>query len=64
YGSTPLHAACKRGHADVARLLLRWGADETIVDNRGRTAYQRLPAIDNVVEEYRPGIERLSKVLA
>ncbi|CAM9268902.1 unnamed protein product [Ectocarpus fasciculatus] len=64
YGSTPLHAACKRGHADVAHLLLRWGADETIVDNRGRIARKRLPAIANVVEEYRPGIERLSKVLA
>ncbi|CAN0273174.1 unnamed protein product, partial [Ectocarpus sp. 8 AP-2014] len=36
-GSTPLHVAGYNGDPEVVDLLLRWGADETAVDNNGDT---------------------------
>ncbi|CAM9409564.1 unnamed protein product [Ectocarpus sp. 12 AP-2014] len=44
-GKTPLHVACLSRGGDLAAvvdLLLRWGADETAVDNEGRTPAERL----------------------
>ncbi|CAN0135268.1 unnamed protein product [Ectocarpus sp. 4 AP-2014] len=44
-GRTPLHVACLSRGVDLAAvvdLLLRWGADETAVDNEGRTPAERL----------------------
>ncbi|CAM9578706.1 unnamed protein product [Ectocarpus sp. 12 AP-2014] len=44
-GKTPLHVACLPRGGDLAAvvdLLLRWGADETAVDNEGRTPAERL----------------------
>lgn len=37
-GKTPLHTACRCSNADAVELLLRWGADETLTDEDGRTA--------------------------
>lgn len=40
-GTTPLHQACRgprRGLEVAAKLLLQWGADKTILDNKERTA--------------------------
>ena len=34
---TPLHVACRCSSVDVVGLLLRWGADETLVDQDGKT---------------------------
>ena len=36
----PLHSAAQRGHADVVRLLLDYGADPSIKDRSRRTAIQ------------------------
>ncbi|CAM9824554.1 unnamed protein product [Ectocarpus fasciculatus] len=35
---TPLHYACYKSNAAAVELLLRWGADETIVDGEGESA--------------------------
>ena len=37
YGQTPLMYACRRGHFDVVRQLLRLGASQQMVSARGRT---------------------------
>ncbi|CAN0524143.1 unnamed protein product, partial [Ectocarpus sp. 8 AP-2014] len=37
-GCTPLHLACARSSVPAVELLLRWGADEKLVDNAGKTA--------------------------
>ena len=63
-GTTPLHLACLHGKADAAELLLRWGADETIVENFGNTPSQLIPDIARAAEQDRPELERLSKLLA
>ncbi|CAM9441344.1 unnamed protein product, partial [Ectocarpus sp. 12 AP-2014] len=47
YGETALHYAAaevgqRRGAVQVVDLLLRWGADETIVSKRGETAADRI----------------------
>ncbi len=36
-GRTALHLAAMRGHTEVARLLLAWGADAECADNDGWT---------------------------
>ncbi len=38
-GEGPLHAAAMGGHRSTFRLLLLFGADDTLVDMRGRTCY-------------------------
>ena len=40
-GDTPLHLACNYGHGDYVEILMTSGADETIVNEYGRTAAQR-----------------------
>ena len=35
----PLHSAIERGHEDVVRLLLAKGADPSLLDGEGQTAY-------------------------
>ncbi|CAM9744400.1 unnamed protein product [Ectocarpus fasciculatus] len=46
YGETALHSASvfaeRPGSVEVVDLLLRWGADETIVSKRGETAADRI----------------------
>ncbi|KAK9883076.1 hypothetical protein WA026_001278 [Henosepilachna vigintioctopunctata] len=37
-GWTALHWACKRGHEDIARILLKQGADPSILTNKNETA--------------------------
>ncbi|CAN0282717.1 unnamed protein product, partial [Scytosiphon promiscuus] len=37
-GRTALHIACRESHVDAVDLLLRWGADETILDKQGGSA--------------------------
>ena len=37
-GFTALHYACERGRADIVALLVKAGADQTILDRRNRTA--------------------------
>lgn len=37
-GNTPLHDACREGHADVCSDLLAAGADQTIVNENGKEA--------------------------
>ncbi|KAF0723179.1 hypothetical protein Ae201684P_021992 [Aphanomyces euteiches] len=37
WGHTPLHIACRAGHADVVRLLLLGGANQDLVNEAGRT---------------------------
>ena len=35
---TPLHKAAERGHKEVVQLLIESGADQNVVDKRGRTS--------------------------
>ena len=61
-GRTPLHISCVNGEADTADLLLRWGADETIVDHDGYTPSEFIPNID-IAPEARPRVECLTELL-
>eukprot|EP00903_Cladosiphon_okamuranus_P014959 g13847.t1 len=60
---TPLHAACSCHEPDAADLLLRWGADETIVDNDGQTPSQWIPDIARASENHQPRLNLLSRLL-
>ncbi|CAM9872901.1 unnamed protein product [Scytosiphon promiscuus] len=63
-GSSPLHFACEERNAVAADQLLRWGADETAVDENGCTPSERIPAVaDGDCQELRLRVERLSKLL-
>ena len=44
YHQTPLYLACWRGHAEIIRLLLKWGADPTIRANGGMSCVNALKA--------------------
>ncbi|CAN0084587.1 unnamed protein product, partial [Ectocarpus sp. 6 AP-2014] len=49
-GNTPLHLACYRQHKGLEApvdLLLRWGADETALNNAGKTPAGLLDGHDN-----------------
>lgn len=48
-GRTPLHAAAARGHAELAKLLVGAGADETRKDSAGRTAAELATAAGHAV---------------
>eukprot|EP00903_Cladosiphon_okamuranus_P005667 g5630.t1 len=63
-GWTPLHEACSQGQADHADLLLGWEADETIVDDSGKTLSHWISDIANVEDGDRLSLERLTKLLA
>lgn len=45
-------------------LLLRWGADETNVNDDGITPSQLIPDVAQASEQRRPKLERLTKLLA
>lgn len=67
-GQAPLHYAAaqagKKGTADMADLLIRWGADETIADKNGQKALDVIGS--RVREEGRlaQDMERVRKLLA
>jgi hypothetical protein len=42
-GSTPLHIACETGRLDIVAKLIKYNANRTIVDKRGRIPLQLLP---------------------
>ena len=44
YNQTPLYLACWRGHTEIIRLLLNWGADPTIRANGGMSCVNALKA--------------------
>ncbi|CAM9953713.1 unnamed protein product, partial [Hapterophycus canaliculatus] len=54
----------RKSNACAADLLLRWGADETAVNDQGQTPSASIPALENVPEDDRPKIERLTRLLA
>lgn len=65
-GRSPLTWACRRLEEEAADLLLRWGADETSVDDNGRSAYELIGAAIEEQEELRTGrdhVEPLRRVL-
>ncbi|CAB1115964.1 unnamed protein product [Ectocarpus sp. CCAP 1310/34] len=66
-GATSLHMACYDVEPEAVDLLLRWGADETVVDDEGHTPYSyHFPAGADEAEwdeENRRTYKRLSKLL-
>lgn len=38
-GDTPLHSAAKNGYFDIAKLLIDAGADRSVLNEKGKTAY-------------------------
>lgn len=44
---TPLHYACKRSNVGSVELLLRWGADEMLINQNGETADDQVGAWQN-----------------
>ena len=62
--SSLLYFECGNCNANAADLLLRWGVEETTVDNNGMmTATQVIPSIGNVSEEKRPTLKALTRLL-
>eukprot|EP00752_Nemacystus_decipiens_P002437 g2294.t1 len=57
-GSTPLHQACRRSNISGVELLLRWGADETLVDEDGQTAEGDVGSWEHDVNEDCEGAAR------
>ncbi len=47
YGQTALHCALKSRHYETAKLLLHYGADPNIPNNRGFTTYDILDGTYN-----------------
>eukprot|EP00752_Nemacystus_decipiens_P009765 g8721.t1 len=62
-GTTPLHEACRLGDPDAADLLLRWGADESISNNREKWPENLIPSIASAPVQDRPSLERLTRLL-
>lgn len=67
-GLTPLHHACWGGPKSPARvdavdLLLRWGADETLSDDDGKTPSQLLRGYTHPNDDG-PSLERVTNLLA
>jgi ankyrin repeat protein len=56
-GVTPLHLAAYKGYAEIAKILLEWGADPNIRDDDGLTPLE-IAKIRNdkktakIIEEY------------
>jgi len=56
-GVTPLHLAAYKGYAEIAKILLEWGADPNVRDNEGLT-HLEIAKIRNdkktakIIEEY------------
>lgn len=49
-GKTPLHIAVKNNFQDIAMLLINFGADKNIVNNKGQKvvwAYEQKGGVDN-----------------
>ncbi|KAK4161166.1 hypothetical protein QBC43DRAFT_324222 [Cladorrhinum sp. PSN259] len=42
-GHTPLHIAAAKGYARLVKLLLAWGADESIINKENKTALDLIP---------------------
>lgn len=51
-GWTPLMTACDEGHRNVAKLLLAHNADRSMRLSDGRTAFDLLPAGQEVTSLY------------
>eukprot|EP00752_Nemacystus_decipiens_P005635 g5099.t1 len=69
-GNTPLHAACGHARRSAVELLLRWGADERLVDKSGRTAedavgeWAQYGGLDEYDDERRADDELICRMLA
>ena len=48
-GVTPLHAACYSSNLKMVKLLLKYGADTTIKDSKGRNCFHYLPGFGLLV---------------
>eukprot|EP00752_Nemacystus_decipiens_P005730 g5185.t1 len=51
-GGRPLHDACKRMDLEMAEILLRWGADETAVDDDGNASADSVPSAQVIQDWY------------
>ncbi|CAM9432987.1 unnamed protein product, partial [Sphacelaria rigidula] len=65
-GESPLMSACMYLHQEAADLLLRWGADETAVDDNGHSAEQWIGAglEKSTRERRRQDMDSMRKLLA
>ncbi|CAI2350429.1 unnamed protein product [Caenorhabditis sp. 36 PRJEB53466] len=61
YGNTPLHTAASLGSWRIVEILIKHGADRTILNARNRTAEQTVPTDYQVV--YKDRAESFDKVL-
>lgn len=61
---TPLHDACSQAFPGAVDMLLRWGADETLAHNQGKTPGDVVPAANLVPEHVHPRLEQVSRLLA
>ncbi|PIC48157.1 hypothetical protein B9Z55_007245 [Caenorhabditis nigoni] len=43
YGNTALHVAARRGHWELAEILIKYGADRSLLNYKNRTAEQYIP---------------------
>lgn len=52
-GRRPIHFACQFLNEDVVELLLRWDADETVIDSSGGNASETLPTVATIQARHR-----------
>jgi hypothetical protein len=60
YGYTPLMHAAYNGHTSSMELLLLYGADTSLIDNKGDTAYNYIMRMANLKIIYDKCKEKLS----
>uniref|UniRef100_A0A1I7TWX3 ANK_REP_REGION domain-containing protein n=1 Tax=Caenorhabditis tropicalis TaxID=1561998 RepID=A0A1I7TWX3_9PELO len=68
FGNTALHVATKRGHPEIAEILIRNGADRSLLNTRNRTPEMMIPknyqeSFPEKVEKYQE-LERIYKKLS
>ncbi|EFO88232.1 hypothetical protein CRE_07771 [Caenorhabditis remanei] len=62
FGNTPLHLSTKRGYAEIVEVLIKNGADRSLLNYQNRTPEQMIP--ENYQETHPEKVEKYKKIEA